>query len=158
MNITIYKIFNKEYPENVYIGSTKNLINRIYLHKSNCNNILSKNYNSKLYLFIREKGGFNNFIFETIETYECLNHADALKHERHWYDFFNPDLNTNRPLLSSEEKKELQKQTNIKYYINNKEYANNKRKLNYLNNKDRDLAYQKAYREKKLKEKTLIIN
>ena len=158
MNITIYKILNKEFPENVYVGSTKNLINRIYLHKSNCNNPLAKNYNNKLYVFIREKGGFDNFYFEEIAKYECVDRIEALQHERHFYDLFNADLNTNKPLLSSQEKKEIQKNLNAKYYINNKEYANNKRKLNYLNNKERDLAYQKTYRAKKLQEKILIIN
>ena len=148
MNIIIYKIFSKETPHNIYVGSTKNLKNRSYLHKSNCNNPLSKNYNNRLYLHIRNNGGFENFIIEEIKKYECSNRLEARQHERHFYDLLNPDLNTNKPLLTDDERKESIKNNNIKYYENNKEYANNKRKLNYLNNKERDLNYQKQYKEK----------
>lgn len=148
MNIIIYKIFSKNASDNVYVGSTKNLKNRSRLHKSNCKNPLSKNYNSRLYVHIRNNGGFENFIIEEIETYKCINTLEARQHERHFYDLLLPDLNTNKPLLTDDERKETIKNNSAKYYINNKDYANNKRKINYQENKERDLNYQKLYREK----------
>ena len=58
-NSCIYKIkHNEDYnDENIYIGSTCNLIRRRCYHKYCCNNENNKKYNYPLYQYIRENGG-----------------------------------------------------------------------------------------------------
>ena len=41
-----------------YIGSTKNLHQRIKVHKCRCNNSNSSSYNLKVYQFMRVNGGY----------------------------------------------------------------------------------------------------
>ena len=56
--------------EEVYIGSTDDLNIRIEKHKCNCNNKNSKEYNKRLYQFIREHGGFDNWKFIWLEMFK----------------------------------------------------------------------------------------
>ena len=82
----IYHIYPKKvnydyYPTNIenvlaldhcrYIGSTVNFNRRKAQHRKNTTNKRSKLYNSSLYVFIREMGGFDNFIIEKIIDYPC---------------------------------------------------------------------------------------
>ena len=62
-----YKITCREKDDKCcYIGKTKNFCNRVACHKSN-----SKFSNIKLYQYIREHGGFNNFFIEKIHQCIC---------------------------------------------------------------------------------------
>ena len=58
----IYKIIcNDNYIKDVYVGHTVDLTRRRYEHKCSCINEKRKSYNYKLYKFIRENGGWNNW-------------------------------------------------------------------------------------------------
>ena len=46
----------------IYIGSTTNKYRRKQQHKSSCNSSNGKYYNLYLYQFIRENGGFANWV------------------------------------------------------------------------------------------------
>lgn len=110
----IYKIFCKD--ENIkdcYIGSTTNLNRRWIEHKSVCNNKKVKEYNYKLYKFIRENGGINNFNIVEIEKIKC-NKKNSFIKERYWVEELKSNLNSEIP---SRTKKEYDKI----YYENNKE-------------------------------------
>ena len=85
-----------------YVGSTNNLFLRVSLHKSLCKN---NKCNTKLYKFMRENGGFDNWNLEIIVTYtDCKTLQELHWHEREYYDIINPELNTLKPCLSKEEK------------------------------------------------------
>ena len=56
-----------------YIGSTKNLYRRIYHHKSSSHNSNLSKYNYKVYQFIRDHGGWDNFDMVLIEYFPCEN-------------------------------------------------------------------------------------
>jgi hypothetical protein len=57
--MSVYKIYCKNSDiTDCYVGSTKNLINRIKQHKT-----AIKHYKLKLYSFIREHGGIANWDF-----------------------------------------------------------------------------------------------
>ena len=56
-----------------YIGSTKNLHKRSGLHKSTCYNINRPGYNYKVYQFIRENGGWDNW--QIIIEYETKGYS-----------------------------------------------------------------------------------
>ena len=58
--LTLYKIF-KEGDENFYIGSTNDFVKRKIIHKHYC-----KTKDLKLYQYIRENGGWDNWNMEII--------------------------------------------------------------------------------------------
>ena len=92
--MSIYIIRSKDLSlHDCYIGSTKNIATRKYIHKSICYNDNVKEYNIKLYQFIRENGGWDNF--EMVEICKC--DTDKLKEmEQYHIDFIKPSLNCNR--------------------------------------------------------------
>ena len=72
-NSVIYKIkHNEDYDDtNIYIGSTSNFKNRKYQHKCSCNSEKGKKYNLPVYQYIRDNGGWDNFVMIPIEQYSC---------------------------------------------------------------------------------------
>ena len=64
MKITYYKLYCKDEDiHEVYIGSTKDLKQRIYDHKSECN----VGGTQPIYMFINVNGGFDNWAFEILD-------------------------------------------------------------------------------------------
>ena len=118
-----YKIVSKD--ENIkdcYVGKTRNFKRRVIQHKSDCYNENYKAYNLKVYEFIRENGGINNFNFIEIEKNE-YNDKDSAIRERYWIEELNANLNS---LIPSRTDKE--------YNENNKEIINEKHKEYRENN------------------------
>ena len=95
----VYKISHPDHSES-YIGSTINLKNRIYTHRS-----MSKISNNKLYSFIKKTDDFNNFIFEILFEINCSK-LELLKLEKKFIEILKPELNSNSPYLTKEESKE----------------------------------------------------
>jgi len=83
----------------VYIGSTNNFSQRKHKHKKNTTNKRGKLYWLKLYLFIRENGGINNFIFEILENGEIDNKLEIRKIEQNFIDKYNPNLNSKKSFI-----------------------------------------------------------
>ena len=78
-NTIIYKLYCKDLSiSQLYIGHTTNMRRRKYSHNWKCNND-NKSYNSKVYTFIRENGGFDNWDMIEIERYPCNNLNEAKK-------------------------------------------------------------------------------
>ena len=105
MTSIIYKLYCKD--KNItdcYIGSTTNYANRKRTHKSSCNNIKSRNYKQKKYIYIRENGGYENWDYEILET---INLNDKIKErELFWIDkTWDNNLNTERPWVSKNDEK-----------------------------------------------------
>ena len=71
---TIYKIVSKIDRTKIYVGSTWNFTRRKSEHKSDCYNKNSKKYNTTLYKYIRENGGWNEFELSIIE---CKNYDSS---------------------------------------------------------------------------------
>ena len=104
MLVTIYKISClDETVTECYIGSSINYIHRQYQHKNNCINTNLTEHNFKLYRFIRDNGGWNNWNFEVLETTELETRLDKIKLERYWYDQCKPTLNSYKPNRSKQE-------------------------------------------------------
>lgn len=55
--------------DDFYVGSTKSIKDRKYAHKSVCNHPNNKDYNQKMYVIIRENGGWDNWRMVCLE--EC---------------------------------------------------------------------------------------
>jgi len=91
-NYVFYKIYcNDENIKNCYVGMTTNFYNRKSTHKSNINN----NYDIKVYNFIRENGGWENWSMIVIVEQNNLSHAQAQEIELNYIKELNADLNTN---------------------------------------------------------------
>ena len=89
-----------------YIGSTHDEIQREKNDKDTCNNENSVKYNYKVYNYIRENGGWDNWIFEVIQEFPCENKIELVIQEQYHYDLLNPTLNSKRPYIPEEERKE----------------------------------------------------
>ena len=82
----IYKIVCKdETVDYLYIGSTTNLKKRKDKHKCACNNETHNNYNQKMYIEMRNNGGWENFILIEIEKYPCNDKRQAEAREEAQY-------------------------------------------------------------------------
>lgn len=70
---------------NFYYGSTTNFTQRKNCHKSDCTNVYSKNYNRKIYKFIRENGGWENWsmVVGDNDAWKTVTIEEAL-HRKYW--------------------------------------------------------------------------
>ena len=104
-NNVIYKIYCKD--ENIkdfYIGSSTNLYVRINVHKCRCNNEDTDGYYLKLYEFIRENGGWENFNIEVIEYFNCNSKKELIQKEQEYINKLKPSLNYLNAYRSEEKK------------------------------------------------------
>jgi predicted GIY-YIG superfamily endonuclease len=111
----MYRIIVGDYT---YIGSTKDLKQRINTHKCACNKKDRKKYNMKIYEMIREAGGWDKCEMTPIEEYECETKQQALIREEYWRREYTSDLNSIRAHRTIEEKKEQSKYSKEKYENN----------------------------------------
>ncbi len=100
----IYKLYCDGVGE-FYIGSSFDMKERIYKHKSKCHNSKCKAYNFKVYQYIRENHGFDNWKFETLETALFENKTSLLIREQHYKILLNPSLNDRNAKQTSEERR-----------------------------------------------------
>ena len=105
----IYKIKHKLdcKDENIYIGSTCNLYNRISIHKSRCNNERDTRHNFNIYKYMRDNGGYDNFEYTILRVCEYEDKTERQKLEQSFINVYEPSLNTyNAKGLNLEKKKE----------------------------------------------------
>jgi hypothetical protein len=122
----IYKLFCKNTDiKDCYIGHTTNFKSRKAEHKYACLNENSKSHNLKVYKFIRENGGWDNFDFEIVEEYPCNNKREAEIREHYWYFLLKSTLNEISPILDLENIK----RRNEAISLQNKEIADKNRLL-----------------------------
>ena len=118
----IYQIKCKD-TDNIkhcYIGSTKNWEARKNSHRYASNN----NVQLKLYQFINNNGGWNNFEMIILES-PCITKHEAVLLEKQYIQNYQSTLNKNKPIRSKDEITEYMKN----YQIKNKEKLNNYMKL-----------------------------
>tara|TARA_R100000951_G_scaffold94688_1_gene83492 strand:+ start:14 stop:550 length:537 start_codon:yes stop_codon:yes gene_type:complete len=130
----IYKLVHKDDidNENIYIGSTTNFRHRKNTHKSSCNCESSKEYNNAKYQFIRENGGWDNWIMVEVEKYPCNDKREAEARERYWVEYYKSNLNRCIPTRTSKQ-----------YHQDNRDMILERNKQHYQENRDKILKYQK---------------
>jgi hypothetical protein len=137
----VYKIICKdELVEFIYVGSTRSWQQRYSQHKSDCNNGKSPRHNLQIYEFMRNNGGWENFVMILVEELCCENKRELNKREQYWKDKCEDNIGFkrafNRAFLSPEQNKEANK----KYYQANKEEIKKQKREQY--------AVDKSYRQK----------
>jgi len=148
----IYKLCCKNLDvKEIYVGSTCNFTRRKNRHKND-----SINSNSKVYKFIRENGGFQNWDMIMIEEYPCENKMQKVKRERYWCEELKSELNSEVPGRTIKEwcqdNKETIKEQKKEYYEKNKSVIDQKHKEYYESNKEKIKDHYESTKEK-IKEK-----
>jgi hypothetical protein len=160
-NTVIYKIVcNDLNIKDCYVGSTTDFTKRKSQHKRTCNYENIKNYNLKVYKMIRNNGGWDNWTMLVIEKYPCEDNITATLRERYWYELLNANMNTLVPSRSSEEYHKLYRDENKeaiceakkKCYENKKEIYREKQTQYYLDNAEqlrkRSMVFYEANKDK----------
>ena len=114
----IYIIRHKR-SDNCYIGSTNDFEKRKSSHMSIYKNEISRKYNIKLYTFIRENGGWDNF--DMVKICEC-DKDERVKIEQHHMDFMKPYLNCKNALGENIENRKERDIETSRLYRNREEY------------------------------------
>lgn len=135
---TIYKI---QCGDEIYIGSTRDFVQRRAMHKSQCSNETCKAYARRIYDIIRQSGGWNSKMMSPIEVYECLTSIEARIREQHWIREYNPTLNTRQAHQTPEEKHEYIRQ----YNIANRDALSEYRHQYYIDNREKKTKYYREY-------------
>ena len=98
-NTLFYKISCKDTSiSDVYIGHTTNFVQRKSGHKQSCNNPKATNHDCKLYKFIRDNGGWDNWRMDIIAYHECNDHYEARKKEQEFFIMHKATLNSIEPM------------------------------------------------------------
>ena len=110
---TVYKIYCRDISiKECYIGSTKNMNSRI-LHHHNNNYDYEKEL--RLYKFIKENGGWGNWLIEEMESFSFNDIKELREKEQEYINV----LKCYKPLLNSSA---AHKETKEKVYEYNEKY------------------------------------
>jgi len=135
MEIDMYKIVcdDRDVKFN-YVGSTKDFSTRKSKHKANSND--KKYGHRKLYKVINEHGGWLNWTTVKIESCICETTLDTRISERYLYEELNANMNTYRPMRTSDELKEYMTEHLKKYQNDNKAEIAEYQKQYKIDNKE----------------------
>ena len=113
-NTVIYRFYSKNPNiKDDYIGHSVDFYKRQSKHKNCCNNNKNsskKRFHLKVYKFIRENGGYDNWQFEILVYPDLKDKDEAEKLEGHYIEIFKPTLNKNDVAVTPEEKTEKDKE------------------------------------------------
>ena len=138
----------------IYVGSTTNFKARKNKHKHACNSDKIQDHKSYKYSFIRENGGWSNWIMIELEKYCCNDKKELQKRENDIMNELNATLNTNKSFITAEEKKQRISTYHKEYKIKNLQKQKQKEKEYYQNNKE--AIHKKRVERRRLKKENNI--
>tara|TARA_X000000368_G_C22798878_1_gene609341 strand:- start:26 stop:571 length:546 start_codon:yes stop_codon:yes gene_type:complete len=129
----VYKLCCRDASvEEIYIGSTTNVIKRRSDHKKRCTNPIYNDHNQYKYQFIRDHGGWDNWNLVVVEEFSCTSKMEQTKVERSYVEKLKPQLNARVPANYQTgdvyDKKEYGKEYNKEYYEKHKNILQEKNK------------------------------
>ena len=139
-NTFIYKLVHKDDldDKNIYIGYSTNFKQRKKDHRRCCCNVNHRLHNIKVYQFIRENGGWDEWVMLKIEDYPCKDVYEARNRERYWFKELNASLNMIYPIRGEKE-----------YRYDNKDGIALRKKNHRLDNIERYKECEKVNDERK---------
>jgi hypothetical protein len=100
MTTTYYKLHHAtNFAKECYVGSTTNYAHRIITHKSVCNNPKVKEFKLKVYKYIRNNSGFDNWNFSILEHVDNDDYTkiELLQMEMNFIEEHGASLNSAKP-------------------------------------------------------------
>ena len=91
---------NKTTGECIYIGSSFEIMKRVYSHVYNSLHSCQK----PLYQYIIDNGGWDLFEFVIFQEYTNVNREFLLSKEREYIELYKPRYNFNRPIITEKER------------------------------------------------------
>ena len=156
-NSIIYKLVSNDINiKEFYIGSTVNFRRRKSQHKHNCNISNAKNYNTKVYQFIRDNGGWHTWTMILVEKTPCNDKIELRKIEREFMEKLCSSLNMCSAYRSKEEQEAYNKEYKKIYNESNKikiaeYYESNKIKIRENSKEYREINKDKIKEYRKIK-------
>jgi hypothetical protein len=133
----VYKLVSKDIEvKECYVGSTGNTRVRKAHHKSDCNNVNSKLFNYKVYQYIRDNSGFQNWDLIVLETVQYNQKFELRARERHHMEALGATLNSRMPNRNMAE-----------YYVDNAEHIRQQQKQYYQDNAEQINQQKKQYHQ-----------
>ena len=149
----VYKLKCKD--ENIkefYVGSSCNLHQRKILHKNRCNSPKAIGYNLKVYRFIRDNGGWDNFEFEILLQVEVESKEELrLNYEAKYQLDLKPSLNSKVEGRTDKQYREDHKEQQKQYYEDHKEEISEKQKQYREDHKEEQKKYREDHKEEQKK-------
>ena len=103
-NVYFYKLVCKDLNiTECYVGHTTNFRNRKHAHKAACSNQSNEHHSYRVYQYIRDNGGWENWDMILIEECKREGRLNALKKEREFLEQLKASLNACIPTRSREE-------------------------------------------------------
>ena len=102
----IYKLCcNDPRVRDIYVGATTDFTRRKSQHKTKVNKYKHREFepNSRVYEFIYNNGGFDNWDMVLIENYPCESSLESRRRERHYIIELKATLNTVTPCNTIQE-------------------------------------------------------
>jgi len=142
-NTHIYKLCCRD-PSvtEIYVGFTTNFNERKRCHRKACCNECDRAYNTPVYKFIRDNGGWANWDMDLIDSVSVSDKRAASKVERHYVESLNAELNAQVPSRADAE-----------WRADNKEHLTEQKKQYYEANKDACKAKSKQWSVEHAEEK-----
>ena len=138
--------------EDAYVGSTTDLVKRRCAHKRTCDTPKQIGYDSYVYKFIRDNGGWENWEVVQIESFPCNSSQELCQREREVFEKIRPSLNTIRPKVTVEERKEANREAVKAWREANPERSREACKAWREANPERHLEAVKAWQEANLEQ------
>ena len=152
-NTVFYKLVCRDITIlDLYVGHTTDFKARKSRHKSDCYNSNNKGYVYKVYTFIRNNGGWENWDMVIIQRRSCVDEHEAHTIERGYIETLNGTLNCRIPARTLSEWtadhiEELQSYRSDYYQLNRVRILE-KGKIYAGDNKQYIADYMKQYQEK----------
>jgi hypothetical protein len=149
----VYKLKCKDDKiKEFYIGSSCEFNKRVGRHKNDCYNLNSRKYNYKVYRFIREHQGFENWCFEILLEVQVESKEELrLNYEAKFQQDLKPELNVKQEGRTQkeyyEDYKEEIKIKKKKYREDHKEEIAIKNKEYYEDHKEEIKKYREDHKE-----------
>ena len=144
----IYKLESSFEDPGIYVGSTGDLNKRKIDHKVRCNNPNNHGYNYKLYKYIRDYGGFNNWFMLTLEEFEYEDKQQLREREQYWIKELGAYLNDRDAIIDINYNKKYKKENKQKInenfdcecggkytHKNKSQHLNTKKHQSYISSK-----------------------
>jgi len=154
----IYKIVPKDIDlDYIYVGSTHRYNDRKSAHKSDYHNELSPRYKLEVYDYIRNHGGWYNFVINVIEEFPCESKRELEKREQYWKEIYGSNIGkrafAEKNQYYLDHKEEILTKLRTDYDDNKKQ----KKRDYYLKNRDKVIERQLNYYNNVIKPKKALL-